>query len=586
MKNFIQELHRRNVIKSALAYLVIAWLITQVLAITIPAFEWPKSLLRTSIIILVLGFPFWLIFSWSYEITPEGLKQTKSVLPEESITGKTSNRLNYIIIAGLIIAIGLLIRSNIYSTAKAVNDQDLASITVEKSIAVLAFADMSPEKDQEYFSDGISEEILNLLTKIPELKVISRTSSFSYKGKDIHIKKIGKELNVSYVLEGSIRKSGNTFRITAQLIDAITGVHMWSETYDRSMEDIFKVQDEIATRVAQQLKTSLIESKLLSRAVNIDAYNLYLQVGKLYSQNTTESNTHAIKLIKESIAIDSTYAPVWSGLSDLYYSAGLVYVSMPMDEALKQGRAAATKAIDLDSNYVSGYLSLASIETASWNFKAASRLLEKATLLEPNNVEVLSARAGFVLNSGKPKEAIALLLQIKELDPVQKAHYFYLGLYYWMLGELAKAEESLDHLLVFYPDVNGVNGMMGNVQLSLGHPQKALDYIEKDSGPFWNLYRKSMAVYAMGNIPEADMLLKQLITNWGDKTWPNIADVYAYRGEKDNAFKWLELALENKDSSLLEILNYPAMQNLWGDPRWNEFINKLPLPDDHGFHLD
>src|SRR5690606_32486250 len=129
--------------------------------------------------------------------------------------------------------------------------------------------------------------------------------------------------------------------------------------------------------------------------------------------NTTESNTHAIKLIKESIAIDSTYAPVWSGLSDLYYSAGLVYVSMPMDEALKQGRAAATKAIDLDSNYVSGYLSLASIETASWNFKAASRLLEKATLLEPNNVEVLSARAGFVLNSGKPKEAIALLLQIK-----------------------------------------------------------------------------------------------------------------------------------------------------------------------------
>lgn len=586
MKNFIQELHRRNVIKSALAYLVIAWLITQVLAITIPAFEWPKSLLRTSIIILVLGFPFWLIFSWSYEITPEGLKQTKSVLPEESITGKTSNRLNYIIIAGLIIAIGLLIRSNIYSTAKAVNDQDLASITVEKSIAVLAFADMSPEKDQEYFSDGISEEILNLLTKIPELKVISRTSSFSYKGKDIHIKKIGKELNVSHVLEGSIRKSGNTFRITAQLIDAITGVHMWSETYDRSMEDIFKVQDEIATRVAQQLKTSLIESKLLSRAVNIDAYNLYLQVGKLYSQNTTESNTHAIKLIKESIAIDSTYAPVWSGLSDLYYSAGLVYVSMPMDEALKQGRAAATKAIDLDSNYVSGYLSLASIETASWNFKAASRLLEKATLLEPNNVEVLSARAGFVLNSGKPKEAIALLLQIKELDPVQKAHYFYLGLYYWMLGELAKAEESLDHLLVFYPDVNGVNGMMGNVQLSLGHPQKALDYIEKDSGPFWNLYRKSMAVYAMGNIPEADMLLKQLITNWGDKTWPNIADVYAYRGEKDNAFKWLELALENKDSSLLEILNYPAMQNLWGDPRWNEFINKLPLPDDHGFHLD
>jgi len=296
-------------IKSALAYLVVAWLLVQVMAIIIPTFELPTTYLRNFIPILSVGFPLWIVFSWTYEITPEGLRKTKSVHPEDSIARKTSNRLNYIILIGLVVVVGFFVGNTIYSTETAETQEAVVESAPEKSIAVLAFTDMSPEKDQEYFSDGISEEILNLLTKISDLKVISRTSSFSYKGKNINIKQIGKELNVSHILEGSIRKSGNTFRITAQLIDVATEAHIWSETYDRKIEDIFKVQDEIATRVTQQLKLSLTDTALISSPADTDAYNLYLQARQEDLLSTAENTINAIQLAKESVAIDSTYAP-------------------------------------------------------------------------------------------------------------------------------------------------------------------------------------------------------------------------------------------------------------------------------------
>ncbi|HLS30481.1 MAG TPA: hypothetical protein VK021_06465 [Flavobacteriaceae bacterium] len=584
MKKFIQELQRRNVIKSGLAYLVVAWLFTQVMDIIIPAFHLPPSLLRILIIVFSACFPFWLIFSWTYEITPEGIKKTKSVLAEHSIVAKTGNRLNYIIIACLVVVIGLLIRNTFFATAHVVEGDEIAAVaTDDKSIAVLAFTDMSPEKDQGYFSDGISDEILNLLTKVPELKVISRTSSFSYKGKEVKIKQIGEELHVSHILEGSIRKSGNTFRISAQLIDAKTGIYVWSETYDRKMEDIFKIQDEIAEKVIQQLEISLMGMALTSSRVDIAAYNLYLQANQLYTQYSSAGTTNAFKLIRESIAIDSNYAPAWTLLSNLYYAAGFNFTTVPIEKAIDQGRIAAKKAITLEPNSAGGYLALAIWEFASWNFKAASQLLDKAILVEPDNTGIISYKAIFALNSGKLDSAIDLTLRLIELDPLEKRYIFNLGLYYWINEDFNKAEKNLNHYLFLAPNSSGANCIMSRVQLSLGHLNKAMNYIEKEPDSFWKLNGKCMVAYAMGKEQEANNLLDQFIA---DLAWPNIADVYAFRGEKDEAFKWLELALENGDSSLLEILNYPSMQNLWGDLRWNKFINKLGLPEDHGFHLD
>ena len=591
MKKFIHELQRRNVIKSAIAYLVVAWLIMQVMAVLIPAFELPVSLLRTSIIILIIVFPGWLMFSWIYEVTPDGIKKTTDDESEDSIDPIATKRLNRIIFGALGLAIVLLVftlvtSKHTFSETEITSETDTPA-AIDKSIAVLAFADMSPDKDQEYFSDGISEEILNLLSKVPNLKVVSRTSSFAYKEKAMDIKQIAKELHVAHILEGSIRKSGNTFRITAQLIDASTGTHIWSETYDRDMADIFKIQDEIATKVTEQLKVSILGISLASIEVNTDAYTLYLQAKQLYFQRSRESMTNAILLNKESIAIDSTYAPAWSLLSSIYYQVASKFVIAERDGAIKEGMAAAKKAIELGPDFVEGYLTLALFEHASWSFKARNKLIDKAMLLDPYNPSVIYMQSDFAMQTGNMDVATELLYKTIEFEPTNDyLHYFMPGFYYWIQGQYVEAEQKIENYLLLHPDVGFVNSFMGQVQSSLGNYEKALAYYAKDTDPFWPLYRKTKTIYAMGNTEEADTLLKKFVAEWGNAAWPNIAEVYAFRGENDEAFKWLELALEKKDSSLLEILNYPSMKNLWGDPRWNKFIKKLELPKNHGFHVD
>lgn len=212
--------------------------------------------------------------------------------------------------------------------------------------------------------------------------------------------------------------------------------------------------------------------------------------------------------------------------------------------------------------------------------------MDKATTLDPNNSEIISFKSRFASLIGKTKLAIELQLKTIGINPVNEFNYFRLGYYYWMIGELTKAEENINHFLLFKPNAGSVNFVMSQVQIDLGRFDKALDYSEKEKDNFWHLYGKSIAVYAMGNKQEANNLLQQFVVEFGSDSWPNIAYVYAFSGEKDEAFKWLELAFENKDASLLEILSYPQMKNLWGDSRWNIFINKLGLPEDHGFHLD
>ena len=218
--NYWRELKRRNVIKAGLAYLIVAWLITQVLSIVLPTFEAPPSILKSVLIIILIGFPVWIVFSWIYEFTPDGIIKTTNIEPKNSMMPKTGSRLNKVIIFSLFLAVIVLVIDKFYNKPVQVLNYG------DKSIAVLAFADMSPDKNHEYFSDGISEELLNILVKIPELKVISRTSSFSYKEKDLTATEIGKELKVSHILEGSIRKAGNTVRITAQLINTKDGSHV------------------------------------------------------------------------------------------------------------------------------------------------------------------------------------------------------------------------------------------------------------------------------------------------------------------------------------------------------------------------
>ena len=470
------------------------------------------------------------------------------------------------------------------------NKKDEENITEntnnDKSIAVLAFADMSPNKDQEYFSDGISEEILNLLTKIPDLKVMSRTSSFSYKGKEQNIKKIGEELQVAYVLEGSIRKSGNTFRITAQLINVADGAHLWSKTYDRNMKDIFKIQDEISAIVIQQLKVTLSGESIKSKTVDIEAYNLFLQAKQLRKHRTAESNKNAEVLIRQSIAIDSTYAPTWSALSSLIFSMTYTYSLIPMEEGLSKGMGAAQRAIALDSTYAVAYSNLASFQRLSWDFESANASTKKALALEPDNAAVIGRAAVGNTYIGKIDEAIALKFKTLALDPLNYSNHYNLAFYYAINKQYEQAEVYIQTYLLHYPNAAWARYLYARILLGKGETAQALAEVEKEPHAFFKPYYKSVIVYAMGNTTEADTLLAQLVKDWGHIAWPNIASVFAYRDEKDQAFKWLELAYDNKDGTLFENLNLPEFENLWSDPRWNAFINKQGLPKDHGFHLD
>jgi len=580
LKHFLHELQRRNVIKAAISYVVFSWVLIQAASIAYPSFGWGQKAITNTMIVLIIGFPLWIVFAYVFEWTPTGFKKTEDVAEEASVAKATGKKLNAIIITGMALAIVLLVADRIFNFTGAME----TPMVNDKSIAVLAFADMSPNKDQGYFSDGISEEILNLLAKIPDLKVISRTSSFSFKDKEATTAEIGKTLHVAHILEGSIRKSGNALRITAQLINVNDGAHMWSETYERQMSDIFMIQDEIAGKVTQQLKATLLGGTA-STPVDPKAYDLYLQAREVFRQNTTEANKNAENLMRQSIDIDSSYAPAWNWLAVITFDL-MGHQIITGKEGIAQGMYAAKRAIALDPDYAMAYATMALFEFMDWNFSASIDHMDKALALAPENADVIGFAAFSAMFFGKPEKAVQLRLKAVELDPLNYFNQYNLGLFYLMLKDYSNAKKQFQVFLLHYPNSEAVHSHMASVYVGQNDENKALMEIKKEPNTFWKLYRKCMVVYAMGNKQESDSLLEQFIEDWEEENWINIAIVYAFRGEKEEAFKWLYKAYENQDNAMLESLNYPEMENLWGDPRWNAFIDKLGLPEDHGFHRD
>ena len=328
--SFFNELQRRNILRIAAAYVVAAWLAIQVAETIFPLFGFGDAPARIVVILLAIGFPLFLVFSWVFEITPEGLKLEKDVKREESITRKTGKRLDRIIIVLLTLALGYFAVDKfvfqpardaalVEETARQARSEALIDSYGEKSIAVLPFADLSPDGDQQYFSDGISEELLNLLAKIPDLRVIARTSSFSYKGKDVKIADVARELNVGYVLEGSVRKADGNVRITAQLIEARSETHLWSETYERELRNVFAVQDEIAFRVVDQLAVRLLDEAAGTSGYDPGAYDLYLRAKFIAQSRTPQALERSISLIEEALVIDPMFAEGRGFLATLYF---------------------------------------------------------------------------------------------------------------------------------------------------------------------------------------------------------------------------------------------------------------------------
>lgn len=445
----------------------------------------------------------------------------------------------------------------------------------EPTIAVLPFVDMSADGDQEYFSDGISEELLNLLTRSPGLHVISRTSAFSYKGKDISIPIVARELGASHVLEGSVRMSETTIRITAQLIDARQDTHIWSETYDRNRDDIFLVQDEIAAQVVKQLEIELLEAAPSVDVPSSDAYDLVLQARYLHRQSTPAAFAKALELFNQAVEVDPEYASAWAGLA-LEYMSQADQALLPFEESYALAREAANRALSLDPENVAAHRGLGWIaRNYDGDYATAARHYDRALAMEPTNVDSASTAGFMAMTLGRVEQAVGLAEFVIARDPVSAMGNTELGIFYMFAGRLDDAIASFRTTLTLSPNYIGAHYQIGLTLLLKGEPQAALRAFEEEPDNIWQLIGLAMAQHALGDIDAANVAQQALIEDYADIAAFNIAYVVAFRGQADEAFAWLNQADELNDPGLTELVVHPFLANLYADSRWLPFLTKL-----------
>ena len=595
--SLIDELKRRNVFKAGAAYLALGWVVTQVTSTVAPALHMPEWIASVVVWIGVIGFPFVIMFSWIYELTPEGLKRESQVDRTTSITHVTSRRLDYIIISLLVLAIGLFAFDRFVprkgepatasrempATSATPDAASAAPAASDNSIAVLPFVDMSQTKDQEYFSDGLSEELLNLLAQVPQLRVIARTSSFAFKGKEVGVAEISKTLNVANVLEGSVRKSGDTLRITAQLIRTADSSHLWSETYDRQLTDVFKVQDEIAGAVVAQLKVKLLPTQQVTnqhRTASAEAYSQYLLGNQFFNRNSVEGYRLAVPAYEKAIALDSNFAAAYAGLGFAQlYAADYAPSADEMAQYRQRAQAAVGKAIALGPDLADGYAARGWMRSSvTWDWNGGEADFAKALALEPGNAATQRRYAIVLQNFGRLVESVAASRKAIELDPLSSSAWTNLGSAYLAdRGQFHEAREAFERARSLNPESSFANFNLAALELLEGHAQAALAASVR-AGEVWRQTGTAMAEHNLGHAAESQRALDELIAKYAHESAYQIAEVYGWRGEKDKAFEWLDRSYAQRDGGLTLIKTDLLIESLRTDARFAAMVRKLGLP--------
>ncbi len=478
--------------------------------------------------------------------------------------------------AAALALVGFLLWRGSSPRAQAPDAASAVAVAPDRSIAVLPFVNMSADQEQEYFSDGISEELLNLLAKIPELRVAARTSSFSFKGKEVELPEIARQLNVAHVLEGSVRKSGDQLRITAQLIHAADGYHVWSESYDRKLDDVFAIQDEIAADVVRQLRVTLLGDAPKARRTDPEAYALYLQAVALSREVSTAALEKSDALLRRALEIDPRYAPAWDELANNFFNK-VSLGPLSTEEGLARAREAAKRAVDIDPEYGPAHSTLGLLATVEGDFAGAAGHCERALALDPADTSVLRASARLLLSLGRPSEALALLETTLRRDPLNSRVHTALGRTRLKAGHFDASIESYRTALSLSPGMSQARYQIGVALLFQGKALEALAEFEQESSDIWRRLALSMAYHALGRKAESDAALAELIANH-EKDWAyNISYVRAFRGEADEAFEWLDKAVEYRDAGLAEIVTEQLFSNLHADARWLPFLRKIGM---------
>jgi TolB-like protein/predicted Zn-dependent protease len=523
--NFFAELKRRNVYKVAVAYAVVAWLLIQAASIFFPAFDTPPWVMRIFIIVIIFGFPVALIFSWAFEITPEGIKREEDVAPNESITHKTGRKLVRITIALAVVAAGLLtfqfLRQKIARTAGAAATSAplTASIATnavdQKSVAVLAFANLSDEKGNESFADSVSEELLNVLGKVPGLKVTARTSAFHFKGKDTPVPEIARQLGVAYVVEGSVRRSGEKVRIAAQLIKAADGFQVWSDDFNRDLKDIFAVQAEIAGLIAKNLELKL-GIKKNQTAPNPEAYQLYLEAVRLWGMRNAASLDRAEQLLQRAIALQPDFARADAAMG---FVLSIRSVELGKDPMAGEGRALneqalqwAERALALDPDLAEGYAAKGNVLENLGRWTECKEAYRRSIELDPNFATGHQWYARNLSQEGYLDEAMVELKRAVELDPLAPRILDNYGGYLIWLGKYPEAIEILDQVLAIQPGSPQARCFKGNALVKAGRAEEGLSILEtlaqQPDQPVWTPVSLAEALLATGRRKEAEALLQ------------------------------------------------------------------------------
>jgi TolB-like protein/Tfp pilus assembly protein PilF len=567
------ELKRRNVFRVGIAYVVLAWIILQVGDTMAPALHLPEWINSALAFFVILGFPLAIFFAWAFEMTPEGLKLEKDVDREVSITPTTGRKLDRTIIVMLVVALGYFI----WQSQKTPTEEVTETISGQESIAVLPFENMSSDAEQEYFSDGLTEELLNLLAKIPELKVTSRTSAFFYKDKDVRISDIGRELNVDHVLEGSVRKSGKKIRITAQLIQVDTDAHLWSDTWDRDLDDVFVIQDEIAKAVVDELRVRLLGELPHAQTADGEAYSLFLQARHTINQRTYESLLRGEELIDRAIEIDPDYAPAWVLKAFIHSQQGDIGARLPK-QAFPMARDAVNKALELDPNESAAYALSGDIKISyERDFAGARTDFEHALELDPFGVDALYQAAVYYVFIGEFEKGLRWSLLAHERDPLHIPNHATLGYAYNNLGRFGDAEAILLKRIEISPESFGSYAYLANTFFFRQRYDEALALYEQEPLGGFKYAGLAAVHYLMGNQGASDDALAKL-TAQEDGGWDwQLVEAYAIRGELDEAFAAMDDAYESRDTGLHLILGDRFIESLRGDPRYEAMVEKLGI---------
>lgn len=593
--SLLAELKRRNVLRVAAAYLVVAWLVIQVVETILPSFGFGDAVVRVVTLIAAIGLVPTVVLAWVFEVTPQGIRRDKDLDHDRPASPRAAHALDRIILVLLALALAYFAvdkfvlapqiearraaqQSQAVEDARAAaRSEALVESYGEKSIAVLAFDDMSAEQDQEYLSDGIAEELLNLLSKIPELRVTSRQSAFSFKGKDVLLTDVARQLNVAHVLEGSVRKSGDRLRITAQLIDARTDTHLWSDNFDRELGDIFAIQDEIAAAVVEQLKLQLLGGSPRVPPVDPQAYTLLLQARHFGNLGSADGWAETIRVLEEALAIDPDYAAAWVALSTTYANQAGSGIR-PRAEGFALSQEAAERALAIDPQLASAHSRLGWIAMAYQNdLAAAAEHLTRALELEPLSLGNLANSATLLRNLNRLDQATSVLEYIRDRDPVVPALHYNLGYYYLAMQRWDEAIAAYRSALRLSPGRIGAHHFIGVALLLMGDSTAAMEEFELEPHETLLLLGRVIGWHALGEITQSDAALAEVIEQFGREWAYYIAAALAYRGEADQAFEWLARSVEVNPHGLSGIASNPLFAGIQDDPRWQPFLESVGL---------